>query len=239
MVNVGTIRGRHLRPRARTVAGPCRPGPAGWATADGSHVHHVIDRSGRRPALLRQHRHAYAADLQRGLPTIGTRQLRSRDPTSRPRTPRTAHRPISTRLSTASRLRSFNHWFALAAPSDLARQARTVWQYRHVPLCQGRLPPSPAFPGSGCPSFVRPLRHPTEVVSHHPSIHTAPRAHSSAAKKVAADFKISFARRSSAFSLFNAFSCSDSSVVTPGRCPHRSQHDGPICAASRPTRYPA
>jgi hypothetical protein len=34
---------------------------------------------------------------------------------------------------------------------------------------------------------------------------------------VAADFKISFARRSSAFSLFNAFSCSDSSVVTPGR----------------------
>jgi hypothetical protein len=39
----------------------------------------------------------------------------------------------------------------------------------------------------------------------------------SAAKKVAADFKISFARRSSAFSLFNAFSCSDPSVVTPGR----------------------
>jgi hypothetical protein len=38
---------------------------------------------------------------------------------------------------------------------------------------------------------------------------------SSAAKKVAADVKISFARRSSAFSLFNAFSCSDSSVVTP------------------------
>ncbi|MFF1496915.1 SagB/ThcOx family dehydrogenase [Streptomyces sp. NPDC058304] len=26
--------------------------------------------------------------------------------------------------------------------------------------CRGRLPPSPAFPGSGCPSFTRPLRRP-------------------------------------------------------------------------------
>src|SRR6266498_4106686 len=39
------------------------------AAVGGSHVHHAIDRSGRRPALLRRHRHAYAAALQRGLPT--------------------------------------------------------------------------------------------------------------------------------------------------------------------------
>ncbi len=39
------------------------------ATADSSHVHHEIDRQVRCPALPRQHRHAYAADFQRGLPT--------------------------------------------------------------------------------------------------------------------------------------------------------------------------
>lgn len=42
---------------------------------------------------------------------------------------------------------------------------------------------------------------------------------SSAAKKDAAAFKISFARFSSAFSFFSRFSSADSSVVTPGRTP--------------------
>jgi hypothetical protein len=42
---------------------------------------------------------------------------------------------------------------------------------------------------------------------------------SSAAKKLAAAFRISFARFSSAFSFFNALSWADSSVVVPGRCP--------------------
>ena len=107
--------------------------PLNWlsnrrATADGSHVHHVIDRSGRRPALLRQHRHAYAADLRRGLPTDTATRLRSWDPRLlESDVPRTAHRPISTRFDPASRLRSFHHWFALATPSDLAERARTVW----------------------------------------------------------------------------------------------------------------
>jgi len=44
---------------------------------DGSHVHRAIDQPGRCPALLRQHRHGYAADLHHGLPTVGTRRLRS------------------------------------------------------------------------------------------------------------------------------------------------------------------
>jgi hypothetical protein len=39
---------------------------------------------------------------------------------------RAAYRPVSTRFEPALCLRSFNHWFALATPSDLARQARTV-----------------------------------------------------------------------------------------------------------------
>ncbi|MGH8883409.1 MAG: hypothetical protein ACRD0P_39720, partial [Stackebrandtia sp.] len=41
----------------------------------------------------------------------------------------------------------------------------------------------------------------------------------SAAKKLAAAFKMSLARRSSAFSRFNALICADSSLVVPGRAP--------------------
>src|SRR6476619_1042529 len=41
----------------------------------------------------------------------------------RPRGTCAAHRPISARLEPASRLRSVQHWFACAAPSDLARRA--------------------------------------------------------------------------------------------------------------------
>ena len=72
---------------------------------------------------------------------------------SRPRPQRgsrTAHRPVSTRFEPALRLRGFNHWFAslylltsLAGPAPLAVPAR--------PGVIGLLPPSPAFPGSGCP----------------------------------------------------------------------------------------
>jgi len=63
-----------LRPTWRPSAGnePARRRagcPAGRATAGGSHVHHGIDQGGRRPPLPRQPRHAYAADLQHGLPT--------------------------------------------------------------------------------------------------------------------------------------------------------------------------
>jgi hypothetical protein len=41
----------------------------------------------------------------------------------------------------------------------------------------------------------------------------------SAAKKLAAAFRISFARLSSAFSFFSALICADSSVVVPGHLP--------------------
>ncbi len=73
----------------------------------------------------------------------------------------TANRPISTRLEPASRLRSFYHWFAYAAPSDLARRARTVWQYQHGPPSRGRLPPTTVVPDDRLPRrFIRPLRRP-------------------------------------------------------------------------------
>jgi hypothetical protein len=58
-------------PRRRTGC------PAGRATAGGSHVHRIIDRPDRRSAIPRQHRHTYAVDLQRGLPTVCCTRLRS------------------------------------------------------------------------------------------------------------------------------------------------------------------
>ena len=43
-------------------------------------------------------------------------------------------------------------------------------------LCRGRLPPSPAFPGSGCPQLLLGrCDGPRETVSHHLSIYPAPR----------------------------------------------------------------
>src|SRR5918994_5791592 len=38
-------------------------------------------------------------------------------------------------------------------PSRLARRTRPVWQCQRVPALSGPLPPSPAFPGSGCPQL--------------------------------------------------------------------------------------
>src|SRR5689334_16392188 len=38
-------------------------------------------------------------------------------------------------------------------PSHLACRTRTIWQYRYVPALSGLLPPSPTFPGSGCPQL--------------------------------------------------------------------------------------
>jgi hypothetical protein len=155
--------GRHPRDYYRASAPPRSHQPATGLPAtgldtrregrprDGSHVHHAIDQPVRRPALPRQHRHAYAAGIQRGLPTAGTKQLRSQArPPARTRALHTV--PYPPGLRTASLLRGVCHWFALAAPSGLARQARTVWQYQHVPPSSGaacrppRRPPARAAP---------------------------------------------------------------------------------------------
>ncbi len=127
---------------------------------DGSHVRQAIDRSGRRPALLRQPRHAYAAALQRGLPTVGATRLRSRPPHTR--WPCAAHRPLSARFEPASLLRSVKHWFTCITPSDLATRTRAVWQSRHVPPLSGPLAALPGVAPVGLPpGFTRPLRRPS------------------------------------------------------------------------------
>jgi hypothetical protein len=77
---------------------------------------------------------------------------------------------------------------------------------------------SPSFPAIGCPdaSSGR-CDGPTETVSHHLSIHLAPRGAQLAAKKADAVFKI--ALRNSAFSRLKRFNSADSSVVVPGCAP--------------------
>ena len=148
---------------------------------DDSHVHRTIDRSGRHPALPRQHRRAYAADLRRGLPTDGQRRLRSQPPPQIPLRGRDGgcalhpgpYPPVSSRQSGygASTTGSLTLYLLTLldepAPSGSAGTSR---------LCRGRLPPSPAFPGSGCPQLL-PGRcdGPRETVSHHLSIYPAPR----------------------------------------------------------------
>jgi hypothetical protein len=151
------------------VARPKQTVPQG-----GSHVHQIIGWSGRYPALLRQHRHGYAAGLRRGLPTDGTKRLRSRP-----------HRRWDRALQTGpyppgwSRLRDYGasgtgspalHLLTLLnepAPSGSTSTARLLGAACHR---------SPSFPAIGCPdaSSGR-CDGPTETVSHHLPIHPAPR----------------------------------------------------------------
>jgi hypothetical protein len=67
------------------------------ATPDGSHVHHELDRRVRRPALPLRHRHGYAADLHRGLPT-GEHMAVKEFPTTRQVAGAHRTQPISARL---------------------------------------------------------------------------------------------------------------------------------------------
>jgi hypothetical protein len=148
----------------------------GGTTRGSSHVHHVIDRSGRHPALLRQHRHAYAAGIRRDLPTVGARQLRSRrhQALTSPEPSCTADRPTSTRFEHGFGLRSVNHWFAYAIPSDLARQARTVWQSRHAPPSKG----AACHPPRRSPDQAAPSLHQAAATTQRGRSLTSPRPHS-------------------------------------------------------------
>jgi hypothetical protein len=146
-------------------------------------------------ALPRQHRHAYAAGIQRGLLTVGTRRLRSRGrrhTLSPP--PRALHTgPISTRFEPVSLLRGFHHRFTLVTPSDLAQRTRAVWQCQHVPHLSGPLATLPGVPRIRL-------------------------AHSSRAKKLEAAKRISLARLSSLTSRSSSLTRETSTVETPGRC---------------------
>jgi hypothetical protein len=113
----------------------------------------ALDRSGRRPALPRQHRHGYAADLHRGLPTelapgFGVDRRHPSDNGHAlhpgPDPPGSSrHNPYG--ASTTGSL-ALHLLISLdgPAPSGSSGTSRR---------CRGRLPPSPAFPGSGCPQL--------------------------------------------------------------------------------------
>jgi hypothetical protein len=138
------------------ATGLARPGagcPRRRAVVGGSHVHFATDRPGRCPALPRQHRRAYAAAIQHGLPTakdttasetVPAKTHGNRALHSGPYPPDLSrHNPYG--ASTTGSL-SLHLLTSLAGPerSGSARPSRR---------CQGRLPPSPAFPGSGCPQL--------------------------------------------------------------------------------------
>jgi hypothetical protein len=109
---------------------------------------------GRRPAMPRQPRHAYAAALPRGL-LAGPSVPASESPTIRRAC--TADRPISTRFEPALPLAGGSTTGSLrVTPSCLACRTRTVWRCRSVPSLSGLLPPSLASPRSGCPQLRRP-----------------------------------------------------------------------------------
>src|SRR5215216_5236913 len=101
----------------------------------------LIDRRGRHPAFPLQPRHEYAADLPHGL--RAGHEIPATESPPPPGTACTASRPTSARLEPMPRLRRFNHWFALAAPSRLACRTQAVWRYRPVPSLSGLLPPAP------------------------------------------------------------------------------------------------
>jgi hypothetical protein len=124
----------------------------------GSHVHQIIDWSGRRPALLRQHRHGYAAGLHRGLPTAGTRRLRSRTHSGVRALHTGPYPPDWSRLrgyeasSTGSLTLHLLTSLDEPAPSGSTDTARLLGAACHQ---------SPSFPAIGCPDASSgPLRRP-------------------------------------------------------------------------------
>jgi hypothetical protein len=136
--------------RRRTCPPPARP--AGRrATPDGSHVHHLTVRRGRCPAIPLRPRHAYAADLQRGLLD------RRHEPAEKFPTHHVGARRIPA------------HIRQVGAGGVPLRGVRALVPHVHLPVllagpgpsgstgpsrrCRGCYPPSPAPPGSGCPQL--------------------------------------------------------------------------------------
>jgi hypothetical protein len=153
---LGLLRG--LRPAPRPPVGN-RPAPgadrlpAPGATGDGSHVHHMTARPGRCPALSRQHRRDYAADLHRGLRT-GHRNRRRRRPLedtgvralhTGPDPPGSSRHNGYGTSATGSLALHLLVSLAGPDPSGSTEPSRR---------CRGCFPPSPVSPGSGCPQLL-------------------------------------------------------------------------------------
>ena len=134
---------------ARRPAG----GRADRATRGGSHVRQAIDRSGRRPALLRQLPRCCAADRHHVHPTAPEGAGREAGSSATGSALRPAH--IQQRLSryyaygastTGSLSLHLLTSFAEPRPSGSADPSRH---------CRGCFPPSPAFPVQAAPALLR------------------------------------------------------------------------------------
>jgi hypothetical protein len=133
----------------------------------------MTDRQARHPALLRQHRHGYAAGFHRGLPTGETNRIRSWPPPGGG-----GHAlhpgPYPPDLSRWNAYRALNAGSS-RMPSRLACRTRAVWQYRHVPSLSGLLPPPRRLPVQLPSASAGPLRRPGGGVLSPPHGHKAPR----------------------------------------------------------------
>ena len=137
-----------------------RPDPPGWDSAwtgpraVPTFTADPIDGV-RRPAIPLRHRHGYAADLHRGLPTGEPTRPRSSPPIM---TDGCAPQPspYPPGLSWRSLKGRNEHWFlAYTFPSRLPdpHHLAVLGTSRR---CRGCFPPSPASPGSGCPQLHPP-----------------------------------------------------------------------------------
>ena len=137
-------------PAVSCLAGRPRTGTRGWFPRSPQTARRV-----RCPAMPLRHRHGYAAGLHRGLPTSVTKPAKE-FPARHNGQVRTAIQPISTGFELAALLRGFTplvpHVHLLVSLAEPAPSGSTGASRR----CRGRLPPSPASPGSGCPQLHRP-----------------------------------------------------------------------------------
>ena len=145
----GRRRTTHL-PAVSCLAGRPRTGTLGWFPRSPRTACRV-----RCPAMPLRHRHGYAADLHRGLPT-GDIKPAQEFPARHEGQVRAATQPLSTGFELGHLLRGVMalvprvHLLVLLAepaPSGSADASRR---------CRGCFPPFPASPGSGCPLLHRP-----------------------------------------------------------------------------------
>lgn len=168
----------HLRPSAGN--GPALlAGPAvrtRRATAGGSHVHHVPIGQVGVPLLPRQHHHAYAADLQRGLPTGSWRPASELTAPAKTSGHALHPGPISARLEPGDKTYEALHGFLFVRLLALLAEPDASGSSAPSRRCQGCFPSSTGVPQPGLPSAsTRPLRRPGGRGLTPPLGHMAPR----------------------------------------------------------------
>jgi hypothetical protein len=131
-------------------------GPRRGRRPGGSHVPCRIDQRARCPAMPLRPRHAYAADLQRGLPTGHINRPRSHPPPHPGWQVCTATQPTSARLELVASLRGVQRRFlTYTVPSRLPDPGRLAVPTRPVVVGAACHPPR-RLPGQAAPSFNRP-----------------------------------------------------------------------------------